>query len=378
MARVAIVGAGPAGATAGQRLATRGHAVTLFDRSSFPRPKTCGDWITEGAVEALASSGLAPEELTRAASEYAVLTGSLLASPRGDTSEVRHTRKAYCIPRLTFDEILFKRALAAGCEFVRQEVRDLRPGQRGALDAFDHVIDARGVRGGTPNGVALRAYWTVAAAEVAPSVRSTVQLFADEVFRRGYGWIFPVAVSGDRLRLNVGVGMWKADSRGPGRNVAAYYEKFVSTHPAARALSTHVLERSRPQGYHVAMAEWRNRVAGDGVLRVGDAANLTDPLTGEGIANAVRSGLLAADAIDSARSARGAEQSWQRLYETEFARDLRAALAVRMLLASTRGKNVAMWLMKRRPGLAERFHASLAGVHPWHSLFSLNALRASA
>jgi flavin-dependent dehydrogenase len=378
MARVAIVGAGPAGSVAGHRLATRGHAVTLFDRAAFPRPKTCGDWIAEGAIDALASSGLGPEELTRAASEYAVLTGSLLGSPRGETSEVRHSRKAYCIPRLVFDDILFRRARGAGCEFVRQEVRDLRPGHRGVLDEFDHVIDARGVRGGAPNGVALRAYWTVNAAQLPPAVKSTVQLFADDVFRRGYGWIFPVATTGDRLRLNVGVGMWKADSRGPGRNVAAYYEKFVSTHAAMRELSRHVLEKSRPQGYHVAMAEWRNRVAGDGVLRVGDAANLTDPLTGEGIANAVRSGLLVADAIDSARSAPEAERAWQRLYETVFARDLRAALAVRMLLASTRGKNAAMWLMKRRPGLAERFHASLAGAHPWHRLLSLNALLASA
>lgn len=377
MARVAIVGAGPAGATAGYRLASRGHDVTLFDRAAFPRPKTCGDWITEGAVEALASSGLPAEELTRAASEYAVLTGSLLGSPRGETSEVRHSRTAYCIPRLEFDDILFRRALAAGCAFVRQDVRDLRPGHRGALDEFDHVVDARGVHAGNPNAVALRAYWTVELARLAPSVRSTVQLFADDVFRRGYGWIFPVAVAGERLRVNVGVGMWKADSRGPGHNVTAYYKRFVSTHAAMRELSHHVLEQSRPQGYHVAMAEWRNRVAGDGVLRVGDAANLTDPLTGEGIANAVRSGLLVADAIDSSASAREAEQSWQSLYETRFAGDLRAALVVRMLLGSTRGKNAAMWLMKRRPGLAERFHASLAGVHPWQGLFSLHALLSS-
>ena len=211
-------------------------------------------------------------------------------------------------------------------------------------------------------------------AQLAPSVQSTVQFFADELVRRGYGWIFPVACSGDRLRLNVGVGMWKADSRGRGRNVAAYFERFVSTHSATRELARHVLERTRPQGYHVAMAEWRSRVAGDGVLRVGDAANLTDPLTGEGIANAVRSGLIVADVVDSARSAADAQRAWQSRYESVFARDLRAALVVRTLLATTRGKNAAMWFMKRRPALAERFHASLAGVHPWHELCSLRSL----
>jgi flavin-dependent dehydrogenase len=377
MARVAIVGAGPAGSTAGFCLASSGHEVTLFDRAAFPRPKTCGDWITEGAVEALAAAGLPASELEQAATERALLTGSLLASPRGQTSEVRHTRRAYCIPRLLFDDILFRRARARGCAFVRMDVRDVRPGHRGELDAFDHVVDARGVYAGRANGVALRAYWTVEAADLPPWLGSTVQLFADEAFRRGYGWIFPVAVEPGRVRLNVGVGMWKADSRGPGRTVADYFERFVGTSSVLRQLGSRVVDRTRPQGYHVAVARWRNRVAGGGVLRVGDAANLTDPLTGEGIGNAVRSGLLAASAIEGARSAAEAEAAWQRLYEAELARDLRAALVVRALLLTTRGKNAAMWVLNRRPGLAARFHESLSGARPWRELLSLPALRST-
>lgn len=130
MATVAIVGAGPAGASAGYRLASSGHEVTLVDRADFPRPKTCGDWITQGAVTALAESGLLPAELAAsAAAEHAVIGSSLLAAPNGVTSEVEDAEKAYCIPRLVFDDILFRRAERAGCGFLKQDVRDL-PAER--------------------------------------------------------------------------------------------------------------------------------------------------------------------------------------------------------------------------------------------------------
>jgi geranylgeranyl reductase family protein len=376
MARVAIVGAGPAGASAGFRLASSGHEVALFDRSGFPRPKTCGDWIPQGAVRALAESGLGPRDLEAAAAEqHAVITGSLLASPNGDTSEVGDPERAYCIPRLVFDAILFRRAVRAGCTFVRKEIRDLRAERRGSLEGFEHVIDARGVYAGDANCVGLRSYWTVESAGLEPGLASTVRLYADDVCRRGYGWIFPVAREGDRIRFNLGVGMWKADSRGPKRTVTAYYERFVAQNPTLRELASRAVEKDRPRGYHLAVAGWRNRVVEEGVLKVGDAANLTDPLTGEGIANAIRSGFLAAEAIHATADPVQAQREWQRLYQQAFARDLRAGRLVRALLVGTGAKNAAMWLMKRRPAFAERFHASLAGAFPYADLFSLAALR---
>ena len=64
MRTTTIVGAGPAGASAGFWLASRGHAVTLVDRAAFPRSKTCGDWIAQGSLAALAEMGLTREEYT--------------------------------------------------------------------------------------------------------------------------------------------------------------------------------------------------------------------------------------------------------------------------------------------------------------------------
>ena len=52
-----MVGGGPAGSAAAYWLARDGHAVTLVERKSFPRDKTCGDGLTPRAVYQLAEMG---------------------------------------------------------------------------------------------------------------------------------------------------------------------------------------------------------------------------------------------------------------------------------------------------------------------------------
>jgi flavin-dependent dehydrogenase len=85
---------------------------------------------------------------------------------------------------------------------------------------------------------------------------------------------------------------------------------------------------TRPVGYPVALGLWRNRVADDRVLRIGDAANLADPLTGDGIGNALTSGRLVAEAIAAATGAADAAR-WQRRFDDELAPELRCGLVLR-------------------------------------------------
>ena len=55
---VIVVGAGPGGATAARHLADRGLAVSLLEKSSFPRDKVCGDGLTPRAVKQLIRLGV--------------------------------------------------------------------------------------------------------------------------------------------------------------------------------------------------------------------------------------------------------------------------------------------------------------------------------
>jgi len=360
MVSVAVVGAGPAGAAAGYHLACTGHAVTLFDAYGFPRPKTCGDWITRGALAELEHMGLPRNRLQGQATRHAEIRGSIVGAPNGGVSHVRLRGQApgACIPRAVFDELLVRRAIVAGCQLERQRIR--RPHE--LLGDHDLVIDARGVYAGRANTVAIRAYWTVPTTRVDELTRSTVQLFTVERFGMGYGWIFPVDVTRTHVEINLGVGIWREEHDARGVKIREDFEHFVENNPVARKLAAAAVERGRTRGHHLALADGRVTVAEGGVLCVGDTANLTDPITGEGIANAVLSGRLAAQAIDGARDREQAQRRWQRAYETRMLPELEAARRVRRALLGTRRKNLAMWVLRRSPRLAEWFHGSLEGV----------------
>jgi flavin-dependent dehydrogenase len=340
-----------------------------LDQHGFPRPKTCGDWITRGTLVELEAMGLPWSRLRTEACKRAEIDGSLVGAPDGRTSHVSRRGEApsACVPRTVFDALLVQRAVDAGCRLERARVRDAGS----LLGDHDLVIDARGVYAGQANTVAVRAYWTVPTTCVDAFTRRTVQLFTMDRVRMGYGWIFPVDVGRQQVLFNVGVGIWREEHDTLGLSIREAFERFVDANPVARRLAAVATERGRTRGHHLALASGRIEVAGQGVLRVGDAANLTDPITGEGIANAVLSGRLTAQAIDGAHDPSQAQRRWQRSYEARLWPELHAALRLRRLLQGTRRKNLAMWLLQRSPALAQRFHGSLEGMVSYRDVLAL-------
>ena len=102
------------------------------------------------------------------------------------------------------------------------------------------------------------------------------------------------------------------------------------------------------------------------VLRIGDAANLADPLTGDGIGNALASGRMVAEAIAGASDSADAAQRWQFQFQMMLAGELRRAFALRQLLSSTSAKNLATWLLERgAPALGTRLHRAIFGETPY-------------
>ena len=120
----------------------------------------------------------------------------------------------------------------------------------------------------------------------------------------------------------------------------------------------------------------RNRVAGEGWLAVGDAAGLVDPITGEGIYYAMRSGDLASQVvIDDAHSMLEKAAAYRALLSHEFALDLEfaATLAKRVFLGRFMFSTVParmIHFMRRSPRFRSLMQDLFAGTQPYLTLRS--------
>jgi geranylgeranyl reductase family protein len=310
-ADVVVVGGGPGGSTAAWRLARAGLRVTLLDAAAFPRVKLCAGWVTRAA---LADLELAPESYPHTIQPFASVSVAVGAREH-ETSWARTA--GWGIVRAEFDTFLLRRAAAAGvCVREGVRVRGVRATPRGvalATDAGELGADvvvgagghgcpvARALGGLDPEEdvVVTQESETRVGAERLRALtprHGTPELIAEPDFH-GYGWYF---TKGDFL--NVGVG---ALGGMPIRRRLA--RLLARLRAAGRLPEEAALTPFRGHAYRL----WRGRprrLAGERFALVGDAAGLARDLSGEGIGPAVRSALLAAEAIAEGRPATHAER----------------------------------------------------------------------
>ncbi|MFO0636575.1 MAG: FAD-dependent monooxygenase [Nannocystaceae bacterium] len=105
---VVVVGAGPAGCAAGITAARAGARVLVLDRARFPRPKTCGDAISNRAAElvaALCGVDTIDDALAHVPSAR-VDRGVAILPDAGAIERSFGARPGYIVPRLGLDDRL--------------------------------------------------------------------------------------------------------------------------------------------------------------------------------------------------------------------------------------------------------------------------------
>jgi len=281
---VAVVGAGPSGSTTAYRLA-RAHArVLLVDKATFPRDKPCGGGLTMRAVRQLPFSvePVVEDRITRVRCRLKY----------GRVME-RRAEQVLCLmtQRRRLDAFLVEQAAAAGVTFrdgVRVHVesdRELRVGGEpvrvdavvGADGANGITAKALGLGGGIVNGVALEGNLPY---DRLPDGkwRSTLVLEL-AALPGGYGWIFP---KGDHV--NVGVGGWGTEGPRLRMHLAELCQRY----------GVILGELTNLRGHRLPMRRRQTRLARGRGLVVGDAAGVVDPVSGDGIYEALVTGKLAA------------------------------------------------------------------------------------
>ncbi len=336
---VIICGAGPAGACAGYEAAKVGLRTLIIERRTLPRYKTCGGGVPLTIGNDLPN--LVPEAFVEATVTHLRHTWDFadahLAEINPDPNEP--PMSLWMVQRSVFDNALTERAAQAGCDVrdgltvksveVDGDTRVRVSTTDGDSYTASHVIGADGANGVVARMADLRKTRLLAIAleaEIPHEWGTGHETLRPEVahleyaVKQGYGWVFPKAG-----HLSVGAGMFGRRSA-EGRGEASKEELACWILGYLEALG---VPRKREEiefhGYPLPIwggAEpveaWNGRV-----LLVGDAAGLVNPLFGDGISYACRSGALAGKTL-----ARDGAANWSKILQAEFGASHDASLAI--------------------------------------------------
>lgn len=286
---VAVVGGGPAGASAALDLAAAGAGVVLLERDRLPRYKTCGGGLVRRAREALAVDVAGAIERECHVVEVTALASGMRLRVERPEPIIGMTMRAELDHRLVGAAERCGASVRTGCTV--RGIRRLR--DRVQLETTAGELTAGFVVGA--DGALSRVAGSIGGEDrrqLIPALESEVQV-GDRLFERfsgaarfdvdvlphGYGWVFP-----KRQHLSVGV--------------ASFRRAAVDMHALLDAYCQRIglapIEHQERHGYVIPVSPRRDGLTSDRVLLAGDAAGLADPITGEGISFAVRSGRIAA------------------------------------------------------------------------------------
>jgi geranylgeranyl reductase family protein len=325
-----VVGMGPAGASTAYKLSQLGMSVLAFDKQVHPRYKVCGGGLSARIERILPADFKTVVEGTvyRVQFTYGGTDSFIIESPQP---------VAYMVMRQTFDQWLVQKARQVGVEIREDEsvvaVQELEDGVEVATGKGRYrgrvVIGADGAM-----SVVAQQCFPGRCVRNIPALESEYQGAAPHAFqhtqtvlislraaKKGYGWVFP-----KERGLSLGVGEFVRGANRPKRS----FEDFIAHDSALAGLSI-----PSPLGHPLPIAShhanrpghrWTGSLVRHRAVLVGDAGHLVDPLLGEGIYYAVRSGQLAAASVAATlRNPSHRLDEYEKNAEAEFGLEFRVA-----------------------------------------------------
>ncbi len=392
-ADLVIVGAGPSGAAAAIEAARAGRHVVVVDKAVFPRDKCCGDGLTTGALRHLDELGLDPAAVpswqpvhdVHVAGPNTKLVRFPLPEGRGQFAAI--TRRSELDAALVDLAIEAGAEIHQGCSLHGVHVAGAAAARgagapvvvtAGELEIrADAMIAADGMWSPTRKHLGLaqpdyRGEWHAFRQyfrNVNPAAASELFVWFEKDLLPGYVWSFPLADGS----ANVGFGIQR------GQGVAIQDMKRLWPDILARPHIAEVVgPDAEPEAPHRAWpipARLGDLTLRHGpVLFVGDAAAATDPMTGEGIGQAIETGRLAAECLLEAADIDEAGARYERELRRGMVRDHGLANALAKVLGTGWGanssvaiagatgwtrRNFARWLFEDYP------RAVLGTPHRW-------------
>jgi geranylgeranyl reductase family protein len=342
---VAIVGAGPAGATCAWYLAKRGIRVALIDKAKFPRDKFCGDAVIPRAQRHLERMGVLAQLIE--AGECLFTTSGGFVSPSGieclSDSAQNPSGTPMSVKRIILDERIVRAAQSAGAELIEETPVDKvtfdERARAWTAHAGHRTIEARTLvlADGAQSKLA-RSLGIVSTGPQAICSRAFIEggshhfetdgiCYMERELLPGYAAIF----RHPHDELNFCTYIIPGGDATPS-DLKVLHHRLLETNPIVR--------RHLGSGYRIEPMKgaWL-RLGGipssyaDHLLIIGDAAGHIDPLTGEGIQFAMEGAEKAADTlVEAFRAGRfdaqflsAYQEAWHREFGHKFGLAKRAS-----------------------------------------------------
>ena len=298
MKRVIIIGAGPAGSAAAMSLTKFSDIeVILLDKATFPRRKVCGSGLSPWTLDLLDEMGVGSIVRKEA---YPIKAG-IIGGVGGTSVELRSDYEAAVLLRSRLDTLLAYEADQRGAkltegvrvqELIRENERLLGvKTNQGEIEA-DAVIVCSG--GASKLAQAERPGKTLRALmgwyEGVAGISDAVEIYFDPMVKPYYGWVFPE----DKNRVNIGICYDPAIGH---LNAKQRFEAFIEGRLAQRVKYASPIDYL--MGHPIAITHKPTALVKPGTLIGGEAGNLVDPATAEGIHTALASGIIAGEFLGS-------------------------------------------------------------------------------
>jgi len=308
---VAVIGSGPSGASAAFHAAKHGLKTIIIEKENLPRYKTCGGGFVFRGRKNM------PFDISEVVEREFNSVDIIFSGKNLKFKTQRQAPIITMVMRDAFDHLIVKKAQEFGVELLQGEaLKGLKFGDTAALTTTRKTIHSKFIiaADGALSPTAKLAGWQETRM-MCPALEYELEVSQEEFERfsntarfdidaapLGYGWCFP-----KKNHLSVGVGNFMKTKKNP--QLRKYYQQYIDD------IGIKDIFKSSAHGFIIPLSMRTDGFVKQNVFLIGDAAGFADPITAEGISNAIYSGKLCAQAIA------GSDlnlNSAQRIYESKL------------------------------------------------------------
>ena len=353
---VLIVGGGLAGLTAAIHLKIKNFKVAVFEPRSYPHHKVCGEYISNEVLPYMEFLGVSLPQTVQ-------LNEMLFSTVNGKILKAKMPLGGFGLSRFTFDNILYKRAIAMGVLVIPENVTSVDfendafkvLTESGMEFASTFVIGAYGKRGMLDKELK-RDFIQKKSPWLGIKAHYKLDSFPDNLvaihnFRGGYGGLsktetgavnFCYLVSYDSFKKEKDVDCFNKNVVAKNRYLNKFLNDAEMLFDKPLAIGQISFHKKKPVEKHILMC--------------GDTAGLIHPLCGNGMAMAIHSAKIASESIHDyfrigSKDRHQLEKDYEGQWRQIFSRRLWMGRQLQSTLLNEKVSNMAMGLLAKSPNM---------------------------